>query len=204
MRRLFLLCLLCFPLILMAQNEYRFTGTFLGKNSTGLRSIKLDIEVMQGNKWKWIHRGVISTGANLDLATIETDTNYSARSWQQVMADAEIKELYTHYMDTYLKRIDAIDMTALNTPENKTENTMSLDLGEKVLTIQVRGKEGDNKMYIDICSLDNQYYVMYNKPVIPYSGNLIELNTTRLKSADYIVKVTPNKGEGFSGKVSIY
>lgn len=203
MKRLLLLCLLCFPMFLMAQTEYRFTGTYLGNTSTGLRNIKLDIEVLQ-TKWKWVHKAVITTGVNLDMATVESDTNYDARSWKDIMADAEIKELYTHFMDTYLQRIDASDPSKINTPENKTNNTITVDLTTKIMTVQVRGVEGDKRVLIDICSLDNQYYVMYNKPIIAYSANLLDLSTVRLKTADYIVKVIPNKGESFSGKVNIY
>ncbi len=204
MKRLFLFGLLCLPILLAAQTEYRFTGTYMGKSTTGLRTIKLDMEVLQSGKWKWMHKAVISTGVNLDMATVESDTNYDARSWKDLMADAEIKGLYTHFMDNYLQRIDATDLTKMNTEENKTNNTITLDRTAQVLTVQARGVEGDKSIWIDICSLDNQYYVMYNKAIMPYSANLFDLSTVRLKPADYIVKVTPNKGEAFSGKISIY
>jgi len=203
MKRIFFLCLLCFPMLLAAQNEYRFTGTYLGTTSTGLRNIKVDIEVMQ-DKWKWLHKAVITTGVNVEMATVESDTNYDARSWKDLMAEAEIKELYTHFMDTYLMRIASTDLTKMNTPENSTNNTITVDTQAKVLTVQVRGVEGDKRVLIDIISLDNQYYVMYNKPISAFSVSLLDLSTVRLKPADYIVKVTPNKGPVFSGKISIY
>lgn len=203
MKRLILLSLLCYPLLLAAQTEYRFTGTYLGSTTTGLRNIKLDIEIMQ-DKWKYVHKAVITTGANLEMATVESDTNYDARSWKDIMADAEIKELYTHFMDNYLSRIASTDLTRLNTPENGTNNTITVDQQARLLTVQVRGIEGDKRVLIDIISMDNQYYVMYNKPVIAFSANLLDLSTVRLKPADYIVKVIPNKGPSFSGKISIY
>lgn len=203
MKRFVLFCLMGLPLLVAAQNEYRFTGTYLGNTLNGLRSIQLNIEVMQ-TKWKWVHKAVITTGANLEMATVESDTNYDARSWKDLMADAEIKELYTHFMGTYLERIGSTDLNKLNTPVNNTNNTITTDLTAKLLTVQVRGVEGDNKVLIDICSLDNQYYIMYNKPILQYSANLLDLSTVRLKTADYIVQVIPNKGEKFSGKVSIY
>ena len=204
MKRLIILCLLYFPLLLMAQSEYRFTGTYLGKTATGLRKIKLDMEFMQSNKWNWMHKAVISTGANIEMATVESDTNYDFRSWKDLMATENIKELYSHFMNTYLQRIDAMDMTLLNTPENKTNNTITLDRSAQLITVQVRGIQDDNRVLIDICSLDNQYYIMYNKSIKQYSVNLLELSAVKLKPADYIIKVTPNKGEFFSGKVSIY
>jgi hypothetical protein len=204
MKRLFLFCLLCFPLLLAAQNEYRFTGTYLGNTNTGLRTIQLNIEIMQQSKWKWVHKALVTTGANLEMATVESDTNYDARSWKDIMADAEIKELYTHFMDTYLERIGSTDPAKLNTPANTTNNTITVDLSSQILTVQVRGIEGDKRVLIDICSLDNQYYVMYNKSILQYSANLLDISTVRLKKADYIVKVSPNKGEKFSGKISIY
>lgn len=203
MKRLILLSLFCLPLVLIAQNEYRFTGTYMGTTSTGLRNIKLDIEVMQ-DKWKWLHKAIITTGANLEMATVESDTNYDARSWKDLMADTEIKELYTHFMDNYLVRIASTDLGKLNSPENGTNNTISVDGTARILTVQVRGIEGDKRVIIDITSLDNQYYIMYNKPIIAYSANLLDLSTVRLKPADYLVKVTPNKGASFSGKISIY
>ena len=175
----------------------------MGTTSTGLRNIKLDIEVMQ-DKWKWLHKAIITTGANLEMATVESDTNYDARSWKDLMADTEIKELYTHFMDNYLVRIASTDLGKLNSPENGTNNTISVDGTARILTVQVRGIEGDKRVIIDITSLDNQYYIMYNKPIIAYSANLLDLSTVRLKPADYLVKVTPNKGASFSGKISIY
>jgi hypothetical protein len=203
MKRFVLFCLMGLPLLLAAQNEYRFTGTYLGNTPNGLRTIQLNIEIMQ-TKWKWVHKAVITTGANLEMATVESDTNYDARSWKDLMADAEIKELYNHFMNTYLERIGSTELNKLNTPVNNTNNTITTDLSAKILTVQVRGVEGDNKVLIDICSLDNQYYIMYNKPILQYSANLLDISTVRLKTADYIVQVIPNKGEKFSGKVSIY
>ncbi len=204
MKRFILLCLISFPFLLGAQNEYRFSGTYLGNSSTGLRNIKLDMEVLQNGKYKWIHKCTITTGLNLEMATIESDTNYDARSWKDLMADAEIKGLYTHFMDSYLQRIDATDPSKFNAEENKTSNTILLDRTAQILTVQIRGVEGDKSCYIDIQSLDNHYYVMYNKPILQYSANLLDMSTVRLKPADYIVKVTPNKGQSFSGKISIY
>ena len=204
MKRLFLLFFLCIPCLVWSQGEYRFTGTYMGSTSTGLRNIKLDIEILQGGKWKWMHKASITTGFNLEMATVESDTNYDAYSWNALMADVEIKGMYTHFIDTYLQRIAATDMVKMNTPENTTNNTITVDLTSKLLTVQVRGVEGDNRVWIDICSLDNQYYIMYNKPITAYSANLLDLSTVRLKMADYIVKVMPNKGPAFSAKISIY
>jgi hypothetical protein len=45
---------------------------------------------------------------------------------------------------------------------------------------------------------------MYNKPIAAFSVSLLDLSTIRLKPADYLVKVIPNKGPSFSGKISIY
>lgn len=195
---------LCLPLLLIAQNEYRLTGTYLGNTSTGMRNLHVDFEVIQGGKWKWMHKADITTGMNLEMATAVSDTNYDARSWQALMADPEVKEMYTHFMDTWLSRIGATDLAKINTPENSTNNTITVDLNAKVLTVQVRGIEGDNKVWIDIASLDNQYFICYNKPIIPYSANLLDMSTVRLRTADYLVKVIPNKGPAFSGKISVY
>lgn len=195
---------LCLPLLLIAQNEYRLTGTYLGNTSTGMRNLHVDFEVIQGGKWKWMHKADITTGMNLEMATVVSDTNYDARSWQALMADPEVKEIYTHFMDTWLSRIGATDLAKINTPENSTNNTITVDLNAKVLTVQVRGIEGDNKVWIDIASLDNQYFICYNKPIIPYSANLLDMSTVRLRTADYLVKVIPNKGPAFSGKISVY
>jgi hypothetical protein len=203
MKRLILLSLLCFPLFLGAQNEYRFTGTYLGTTTTGLKNIKLEIEVMQ-DKWKWLHKAVIATGANLEMATVESDTNYDARSWKDLMTDAEMKALYTHFMENYMVRIGTADLNKLNMPENTTNNTITVDTQSRLLTVQVRGVEGDKSVIIDITSLDNQYYIMYNKPIAAFSVSLLDLSTIRLKPADYLVKVIPNKGPSFSGKISIY
>lgn len=187
-----------------SQSEYRFSGVYNGKTESGLRNIHLDIEIMQGNKYKWVHKCDIITGANLDMATVTSDTNYAARSWSAIMADAELKEHYLHFMNSFLKRIDASDLTLFNTEKNTTNNTITLDRSSNLLTVQVRGVEGDKFCYIDIQSLDNHYYVMYNKPLLQYSANLIDMSTVRLKPADYIVTVIPNKGPSFSGKISIY
>lgn len=195
---------LCLPLLLIAQNEYRLTGSYLGNTSTGMRNLHVDFEVIQGGKWKWMHKADITTGMNLEMATVVSDTNYDARSWQALMADPEVKEIYTHFMDTWLSRIGATDLAKINTPENSTNNTITVDLNAKVLTVQVRGIEGDNKVWIDIASLDNQYFICYNKPIIPYSANLLDMSTVRLRTADYLVKVIPNKGPAFSGKISVY
>ena len=201
MKRIALLYILCFPLLLLAQNEYRFTGIYLGNTNTGLRTIKLDIEVLQ-DKWKWVHKATVTTGSNLEMATVESDTSYAARKWNDIMADPALKNYYTRFMDTYLQRIAATDQS-FNAPQNSTGNTITLDTKNQVITVQVRGVEGDNSVMIDICSLDNQYYIMYNKPLTPFSANLIDLSTVRLKPADYIVKVIPNKGPAFSAKISI-
>lgn len=204
MKRIVLIATLIFPMLIWAQSEYRFTGTYLGNTGTGLRNIKLDLEIIQNGKWKWLHKANIATGLNLELATVESDTNYDFRSWNDLMQDKEIKPLYTHFMDTYLQRIDSKDQATINTPVNKTNNTITVDLSNRVLTVQVRGVEGDNTVWIDICSLDNQYFIMYNKTILPYSANLLDLSTVKLKAADYLVTVQPNKGEKFSAKVSIY
>jgi hypothetical protein len=98
-----------------------------------------------------------------------------------MMAEPEIKNLYNHFMDAWLTRIGSTDITKLNTPENTTNNTITLDRGAQVLTVQVRGVEGDKMVYIDIASMDNQYFISYNKPVIMYSANLLDLSNIRLK-----------------------
>lgn len=204
MKRLVLIWILVFPLVVAAQTEYRLSGTYLGNSNTGLRNLHVDFEILQGGKWKWMHKADISTGLNLEMATVISDTNYDARSWQAMMAEPEIKDLYTHFMDTWLTRIGSSDMTKLNTPENSTNNTITLDRGAQILTVQVRGIEGDKMVYIDIASMDNQYFVAYNKPVAMYSANLLDMSTVRLKTADYIIKVIPNKGPSFSAKISIF
>jgi hypothetical protein len=204
MNRVFLFFLLCFPLMLTAQNEYRLSGVYLGNSTTGLRNLHVDFEVLQNGKWKWMHKADISTGLNLDMATVVSDTNYDARSWSSMMADEELKGLYTHFMDTWLTRIGSTDQTKQNNAENTTNNTISVDLSSKILTVQVRGIEGDNRVWIDIVSLDNQFFVSYNKPIIAYSNSLLDMSTVRLRTADYIVKVTPNKGPAFSAKISIF
>lgn len=196
--------LLCLPVLIFGQTEYRFSGIYNGKTDSGLRNIHLDIEVMQGNKYKWVHKCDILTGANLEMATITSDTNYAARTWSAIMADAELKEHYTHFMNSFLQRIDATDLSGFNTEKNNTGNTITFDRSANLLSVQVRGVDGDKSCYIDIQSLDNHYYVMYNKPLLPYSANLIDMSTVRLKPADYIVHVIPNKGASFSGKISIY
>lgn len=200
----FLLILMLFPLMIAAQTEYRLSGIYNGKTDAGLRNIHLDIEVMQGGKYKWVHKCDIITGANLDMATVTSDTNYAARSWSAVMNDAELKAHYTHFMNSFIERIDAADLSKYNTESNSTSNTISLERSSNILTVQVRGIQGDNMCYIDIQSLDNHYFVMYNKPLLQYSANLIDMSTVRLKPADYIVKVSPNAGPSFSGKISIY
>jgi hypothetical protein len=204
MRKICLLLLLCLPWVLSAQNEYRLSGVYLGNSNTGLRNLHVDFEVLQGGKWKWMHKADISTGLNLEMATVVSDTNYDARSWNSMMSDEEIKGLYTHFMDTWLTRIGSTDITKSNTPENSTNNTITIDLSSKILTVQVRGVEGDNRVWIDIISMDNQFFVCYNKPITPYSNSLLDLSTVRLRTADYIVKVTPNKGPAFSAKISIF
>lgn len=204
MKRFYFILILAFPMLLTAQTEYRLTGTYLGNTNMGLRNLHVDFEVLQGGKWKWMHKADISTGINLDMATVVSDTNYDARSWQAMMAEPEIKDLYTHFMDTWLIRIGSSDISKLNTPENTTNNTITLDRGVQVLTVQVRGIEGDKMVYIDIASMDNQYFISYNKPIVMYSANLLDLSTIRLKTADYIVKVIPNKGPAFSTKISIF
>src|SRR5688572_28377727 len=204
MKRLITLVILLLPLMTMAQTEYRFTGTYLGNSGTGLRRIQLDIEILNGTKWNWLHKALITTGLNLEMATVESDTNYDARSWKDLMATPEIKQMYTRYMDTYIQRIDAKDISTWNTESNKTNNLITLDRSAKTMSVHVRGVGGDNMIYIDIQSLDNQYYIMYNKPIVQYSLSLIDLSTVKLKQADYIVRVTPNKGEVFSSKISIY
>jgi len=204
MKKIFFYFLFCLPLLLSAQNEYRLTGTYLGNTSIGMRNLHVDFEVIQGGKWKWMHKADITTGMNLEMATVVSDTNYDFRSWQALMDDAEIKEMYTHFMDHWLTRIGTTDLSKINTPENTTNNTITIDLSAKVLTVQVRGIEGDNKVWIDIASMDNQYFIMYNKPIIAYSANLLDMSTVRLRTADYLVKVIPNKGSMFSGKISVY
>src|SRR5687767_4368608 len=204
MKRIYFILILAFPMLLAAQTEYRLTGTYLGNTNMGLRNLHVDFEVLQGGKWKWMHKADISTGANLEMATVVSDTNYDARSWQAMMAEPEIKNLYTHFMDAWLTRIGSSDISKLNIPENTTNNTITLDRGTQVLTVQVRGIEGDKMVYIDIASLDNQYFISYNKPVVMYSANLLDMSTVRLKTADYIVKVIPNKGPSFSAKISIF
>jgi hypothetical protein len=204
MKRFYFIWILLFPLLLTAQTEYRLTGTYLGNSNTGLRNFHVDFEVLQNGKWKWMHKADISTGLNLDMATVVSDTNYDVRSWQAMMADQEIKDMYTHFMDTWLTRIGSTDITKQNTPENTTNNTITLDRGAQILTVQVRGIEGDKMVYIDIASMDNQYYITYNKPILVYSANLLDMSTVRLRTADYIVRVTPNKGPAFSSKISIF
>jgi hypothetical protein len=162
------------------------------------------MEVLQGGKWKWMHKANITTGINIEMATVESDTNYDVRSWQAIMADPEIKGLYTHVMDSWLQRIGSSDIAKLNLPENATNNTITVDLSAQILTVQVRGIEGDKTAFIDIVSMDNKYFISYNKPIIAYSNSLLDLSTVRLKPADYLVKVIPNKGPAFSSKISIY
>src|SRR5688572_8683252 len=108
-KKIYLILILTLPMMLAAQTEYRLTGTYLGNSTTGMRNLHVDFEVLQSGKWKWIHKADISTGLNLEMATVVSDTNYDARSWQAMMADPELKDMFTHFMDSWLTRIGTTD-----------------------------------------------------------------------------------------------
>lgn len=197
--------MLLLPLMAGAQvlNEFRIQTTFLGKTDTGLRKFTMGVETNSTGKWKLISRANITTGRNLQLAEVKPDSTLSGLRFTDLLNNKEFHRLYELTLNEYLDRIDATDPLGINTPQNTTDHKIFRDAQTGNLNISIKAGEKDNEAIIRVCNVDNSKMIVLNKPLRPFSGNLLEIGTTSFGQGTFLVVVSTPTCR-FSASITIF
>lgn len=171
-------------------NEFRIRTTYMGKTENGLRRFYMIVESNNTGKWKAISKADITTGRNLQMATIVPDSNTSVLKFKDLLQNAEFKPLYELTLNEYMDRIDTENPDAINTPRNETDHKIFRDSETGNIVISIKAGEKDTEAIVRICAFDNSKMVVLNKGLRTFSGNFIEVSPVVLGPGNYIVIVT--------------
>lgn len=202
---MYLLVMFCFIPMVQSIAQYTLSENYrmhlaldgLGEN--GMRSFILSIDERNDNTWKMTSRARITTGRNLALAQIQTDTMYSLRKTEDVLKDSLARNMFEMAVNTFMDHIDGI----IKTEGVTTSEQISYDSGTGYFTITVKAGKEDTYAVIRMFSADHTQLMVYYKKLKPFAGNYIDLGSKILKNGEYIILVkTPT--QDFSGKVTKY
>lgn len=202
---IYLFILLAMAAVSEAQvvNEFRIQTLFQGKTENGLRKFHMTVETNSTGKWKVISKATITTGRNLEMATVKPDSTVSGLPFNELLKNTEFHKLYEISLNDLMDRIDAPDQEVINRPKNETDHKIFRDGETKNIVVSIKAGEKDNEAIIRVFNFDNSKLILLNKGLRSFSGNILEVGTSSFAPGNYIVVVsTPS--HRFSEKFIIY